>query len=147
MKKIYAAFENLFGGGRFYEPGTQTPSSPVTITSFSQPNVLKKRMEEGKLSHGGTVTANLSPVRMDMDHGGAVLYFCPMQTIEVLFTKTEGDGASIPLEAKVEGLNIPSNYKSGLYELKNVEVTSNGAMLVRATEQTTWEFVKSDFPE
>jgi hypothetical protein len=142
MKTMYAAFENLFGGGKVYAPTSQPASSPVAITAFSQPNVLKKRMEEGQLSHGGTVRANLSPVRMDMDHGGAVLYFCPMKTIEVLNSITAGDGGSIPLEAKIEGLRIPCDCKSGFYELKNVEVTSNGAMLVKATKETKWEYIE-----
>jgi hypothetical protein len=105
-------------------------------------------MEEGKLSHGGTVTANLSPVRMDMDHGAVVMYFCPMKTLEVLNISREGDGGSIPAEAKIEGLQIPRGSKSGFYELRNVEVTSNGTMLVKATEKTTWKFVEeSAFPD
>jgi hypothetical protein len=142
MKTMYAAFENLFGGGKVYSPNSQPASSPVTITAFSQPNVLRKRMEEEKLSHGGTVRANLSPVRLDMDHGAAVLYFCPMRAMHVLNTITGGDGGSIPLEAKIEGLRIPVDSKSGFYELKNVEVTSNGAILVRATKDTAWELVE-----
>lgn len=147
MKKMYAAFENLFGGGKVYEPTSQSQSSPVTITSFSQPNVLKKRMEEEKMSHGGTVTANLSPVRLDMDHGEVVMYFCPMKTIQVLHVQRDGDGGSIPVDAKIEGLRVPRHLKSGFYDLKNVEVTSNGAIMVKATEATTWEFVESGFPE
>ncbi|HTI92591.1 MAG TPA: hypothetical protein VL727_18475 [Puia sp.] len=147
MKKMYAAFESLFSGGKAYEPTNQSQSSPVTITSFSQPDVLRKKMEEGKLSHGGTVTANLSPVRLDMDHGGVVMYFCPMKTMQVLNVVTQGDGGTIPAQAKIEGLSVPSHYKSGFYELKNVEVTSNGAILVKATEGTLWEQVESSFPE
>jgi hypothetical protein len=104
-------------------------------------------MQDEKLSHGGTVTANLSPVRLDMDHGGVVMYFCPMKTIQVLNVKTKGDGGLIPVQAKIEGLNVPSHYKSGFYELKNVEVTSNGAILVKATEGTIWEHVANSLPQ
>ena len=147
MKKMYAAFENLFSGGKAYEPTNQSQSSPVTITSFSQPNVLRKKMEDEKLSHGGTVTANLSPVRLDMDHGGVVMYFCPMKAIQVQNLKTKGDGGIIPKEAKIEGLSVPSHFKSGLYELKNVAVTSNGAILVKATEGTIWEQVETSISE
>src|SRR5579863_6957520 len=100
MKRMYAAFESLFGGGKAYSPNSQQASSPVTITAFSQPNVLRKRMEEEKLSHGGTV-----------------LYFCPMKTIEVLKSVTAGDGGGIPLEAKLDGLRIPLGSKSGFYSL------------------------------
>lgn len=147
MKKLYTAFEGLFGGGKIYDPSTQPQSSPVTITSFSQPNVLHTRMKEEKLSHGGTVMANLSPVRLDMDHGDVVMYFCPMKTLEVLKVIAEGDGNNIPLQAKIEGLSVPSIYKSGLYDLKNVELTSNGTIQVKATEKTTWEYVDCAFPQ
>jgi hypothetical protein len=146
MKKMFAAFESLFGGGKVFEPTSQ-PSSPVTITSYSQPNVLRKKMEEGKMSHGGTVTANLSPVRLDMDHGGVVMYFCPLKAIQVLNIKTSGDGGSIPQEARIEGLTIPGHFKSGFYDLRNVELTSNGAILVKATEATSWELIDIGFPD
>jgi len=138
---MYAAFESLFGEGKLFSPNSQAASSPVTITAFSQPNVLRKRMEEEKLSHGGTVRANLSPVRLDMDHGDPVLYFCPMRAMHVLNTLTGGDGGSIPAEARIEGLRIPTEYKSGFYELRNVEVTSNGAIVVRPTKETAWEYI------
>lgn len=144
---MYSAFESLFGGGKAYSPASQSQSSPVTITASSQPSVLRKRMSEEKISHGGVVTANLSPVRLDMDHGGVVMYFCPMKTIQVLHVKAEGDGGNMPVEAKLEGLNIPSHFKSGLYELKNVELTSNGALTVKATEGTIWECIESSVAE
>lgn len=115
--------------------------SSVTVTSFSQPHVLQTRMKEEQLSHGGTIKANLSPVRLDMDHGAVVLYFCPMQTLQVLEVIAEGDGGNIPAEVKLEGLNIPSISRSGLYDLKNVEVTSNGSIQVRETKDTKWEYV------
>lgn len=146
MKKMFAAFESLFGGGKVFEPTSQ-PSSPVTITSYSQPNVLRKKMEEGKMSHGGTVTANLSPVRVDMDHGAVVMYFCPLKAIQVLNTMTSGDGGSIPQEARIEGLTIPGHFRSGFYDLRNVELTSNGAILVKATEATSWELIDMGFPD
>lgn len=146
MKKMYAAFESLFGGGKAFAPTSQS-SSPVTITSFSQPDVLRKKMEEGKMSHGGTVRANLSPVRLDMDHGAVVMYFCPMKTIQVLNIMAKGDGGSLPLAARIEGLTVPESLKSGYYDLRNVELTSNGAMLVKATEATSWKVVEMGFPD
>lgn len=147
MKKIYAAFEGLFGGGKAFDPSMQPQSSPVTITSFSQPHVLQTKMKEEKLSHGGTVKASLSPVRLDMDHGAVVLYFCPMKTLQVLEVMSEGDGDAIPMQAKIEGLKIPTGYKSGFYDLKNVELTSNGTIQVKATDNTTWDFIESVLPQ
>jgi len=145
MKKVYAAFEDFFGGGKAYGPSLESQSSPVTITSFSQPHVLQTRMKEEKMSHGGTVKANLSPVRLDMDHGAPVMYFCPMHRIQVLEVVAEGDGKVIPAQAKIEGFSVPVNYKSGLYELENVELTSNGTIQVKATEKTTWKFIENAF--
>lgn len=98
-------------------------------------------MQEGELSHGETVMANLSPVRLEKSRGKMVLYFCPMKSIEVLETMTSGDWAGIPPQAKVEGLSIPADLKEGLYTLKNVTLTSNGTMQVKATDKTTWENV------
>lgn len=130
-------FRNLFGINE-QSSGAKKPRK-VIITSSSQPEVLQKRMQEEKLSHGETVTANLSPVRLERSFGKMVMYFCPMRSIEVLKTVTTGDGGSIPDQAKVEGLTIPENLKSGFYTLKNVTVTSNGTMQVKATDETVWE--------
>jgi len=144
MKKLFSAFD-LFGGGKVYEPSVPS-ESPVTVTSFSQPHVLQTRMKEEKLSHGGTVKASLSPVRLDMDHDGVVMYFCPMQSVQVLEVIAEGDGGNIPAQARIEGLSIPAGYKSGLYELENIELTSNGTILVKATEKTRWNLIERAVP-
>jgi hypothetical protein len=62
-----------------------------------------------------------------------------MKTIEVLKTVTAGDGGSLPGQAHVEGLTVPDDLKPGFYNLKNVTLTSNGKMQVKATNQTIWE--------
>jgi hypothetical protein len=142
MNMVFSALQDFFGGGGTYEPTPDTTSSPVTVTAFSQPNVLQKKMKEEKMSHGGTVRANLSPVRVAIDHGGVVMYFCPMQKLKILEVISEGDGSSIPDAAKLEGLNIPSDFKSGLYELENIELSSNGEIQVKATKETTWKFIE-----
>ena len=136
-KETTSLFGNLFGTRNEFSESEKT--KPVVITSYSQPNVLQQRMKEEKLSHGETVTANLSPVRIENAYGKMVMYFCPMKTIEVLKTVTDGDGGNIPAEAKVEGLTIPDNFKAGFYNLKNVTLTSNGTMQVKATSETIWE--------
>ncbi len=91
------------------------------------------------MTHGQTVTANISPVRLESSYGKMVLYFCPMKSIEVLETLCTGDGGNIPAQVKVEGLTVPSELKSGMYTLKNVTLTSNGTMQVKATDNTIWE--------
>jgi hypothetical protein len=142
MKKENTIFGSLFGGGKTDEPSGEVRPTPIALTAYSQPNVLQQKMQEEKLTHGETVTANLSPVRLEMDHGHMIMYFCPMRSIEVLETINKGDGGRIPDEAKVDGLNVPANYKPGFYNLKNVTLTSNGTMQVKATSKTTWERAK-----
>jgi hypothetical protein len=137
MNNYISFFRNLFGI-KDQPSGAREPKQ-VIITASSQPEVLQKRMQEGKLSHGETVTANLSPVRLEKNREKMVLYFCPMKSIEVLETVSAGDGGTLPNDAKVEGLTIPADLKGGFYKLKNVTLTSNGTMQVKATDQTIWE--------
>jgi len=136
--KTFSPGSGSFFGGKQYSPESST-STNVTTTAFSQPHVLKRKMQEEKLSHAETVTANISPVRLENSPGKMVLYFCPMKTIEILKTVAAGDGGSLPSEVSLEGLTAPENCQPGLYTLKNVVLTSNGTMQVIATEETVWE--------
>jgi hypothetical protein len=136
MKSV---FESFFGGGRSADTSTGAKSTPVGITAYSQPHVLHQRMKEEKMTHGQTVTANLSPVRLELSYGQMVMYFCPMKSIEVLETLNTGDGGTLPMDVKVDDLNIPDGFQPGLYTLKNVTLSSNGTMQVKATSKTTWE--------
>ena len=133
-------FATLFLGkrGRVETPET---SREVITTSSAQPHVLRERMKEKELSHGETVTVNMSPVRLEAAFGKMHLYFCPMQSIDVLEKITPGDGGDIPSEVVVEGLTVPAGHKPGLYTLKNVKLSSNGSMQVIANANTTWEVV------
>ena len=121
------------------KPEEAEKSTPVVITSYSQPHVLQQRMKEANLHHGDRVTANLSPVRLESNFGKMVMYFCPMHGIEVTGRIDAGDGGAIPSKAIISNLNVPKNLKSGLYELKNVELFSNGTMQVNATADTMFE--------
>lgn len=142
MNSYTSFFKNMFGIQD--QSSGARGSKQVIITSSSQPEVLQKRMQEEKLSHGETVTANLSPVRLEKKRGKVVMYFCPMKSIEVLEKVTVGDGGSLPAEAKVEGLTTPANLREGIYKLKNVTLTSNGTMQVKATDETIWEAAPSE---
>lgn len=142
MKKENSLFGNLFGAKA--QPAAQKTPTPVFITAHSQPHVLHQRMKEEKLTHGETVMANLSPVRLENAYGRMVLYFCPMRAIEVLQTLNAGDGGALPAEAKIEGLTVPEGCAPGYYALKNVTLTSNGTMQVKATEATAWELVRPE---
>lgn len=120
-------------------------STPVVITSYSQPHVLQRRMKEEKLTHGERVTANLSPVRLESSFGKMVMYFCPLNTIEVIGRVNAGDGGSIPVEAIINGLEVPINLKPGLYSLNSIELYSNGTMQVNATADTCFEDISNRY--
>ena len=138
-KENRSFFASVFGAkGR----ATQEKTS-VILTSYSQPHVLKQKMEEEKMTHGQTITGHISPVRLERSFSKAILYFCPMKKIEVLNTLAGGDGGRLPSEATIEGLSIPNDYKPGLYKICNVEVTSNGTMQVKATSRTKWEKIEA----
>ena len=137
-------FANLFGSkGRTEKPESSGDTEVVT-TSSAQPHVLREKMREKQLTHAETVTANLSPVRLEAAFGKMHMYFCPMQSLEILQTITPGDGGDIPHSVVVEGLTIPADHKSGLYTLKNVKLSSNGAMQVIADASTTWEIAQPE---
>jgi len=134
-------FANLFGAKGSIEKSETSTSREVITTSSAQPHVLREKMREQKLTHGETVKASISPVRLEAAFGKMYLYFCPVQTLEVLETITPGDGGDVPPKVVVEGLTVPAEFKPGLYTLKNVKLSSNGAMQVIADAKTTWEIV------
>lgn len=133
-------FASLFGSKGNIEKEEST-SSEVFATASAQPHILREKMREKKLTHGETVTASISPVRLEAALGKMYLYFCPVQTIDVHETIAPGDGGDIPASVVVEGLTVPAGSKPGLYTLKNVKLSSNGVMQVTADANTTWETV------
>jgi hypothetical protein len=138
MKRLgHHIFANFFSSKGSIEK-VET-SKEVFTTSAAQPHVLQEKMKEKKLTHGETVTATISPVRLETVWGKMALYFCPMQTIDIAETITPGDGGDIPLDVVVEGLTVPRGHKSGLYTMKNVKLSSNGTIQVIATAETTFE--------
>ena len=137
--------QRSFFGSLFGAKGGRSPESPkdvpVMITAYSQPNVLQQKMQEEKLTHGQTVMADLSPVRLEKHESAMVMYFCPLKSVSVLATYSNGDGGHLPSQATIEGLRFDADQKPGLYILKNVKLTSNGTMQVTVTDATTWEAV------
>ena len=130
-------FQKLFSAKA--RPTEPQSSRDVVTTAYSQPHVLQQRMRDEKLTHGETVVASISPVRLDREPEGMVLYFCPMRTIDVQQTVICGDGGAIPAQVLVEGLRVPGDFSPGYYTLKNVVLSSNGTISVKATEATAWE--------
>ena len=98
-------------------------------------------MREKQLSHGETVVVNMSPVRLESVDEKMILYFCPMEKLDIVAKVEPGDGSDIPLDVTLKGIATPPDLKSGMYTLKNVKLTSNGTMQVIATAETSWETV------
>lgn len=135
MKKEHASlFANLWGKTK--NPTELEKSTPVVITSYSQPHVLQQRMKEEKLTHGQTVKANLSPVRLESNFGKMVMYFCPLQDISIKEQITAGDGGSLPAEAIIDGITVPGTMTPGLYDLLDATLFSNGTLQVIANAET-----------
>ena len=133
-------FSSLFGNGG--GGGVQeTSEKEVIVTSYSQPHVLREKMREKQLSHGETVVVNMSPVRLEASTEKMIIYFCPMEKLDVVASVKPGDGQEIPTDVTLEGVTVPPDLKSGMYTLKNVKLTSNGTMQVIATAETSWETV------
>jgi hypothetical protein len=142
MRESLKFFSSLFGkeGGSTQE----SSAKEVTVTSYSQPHVLREKMKEKQLSHGETVVVNMSPVRLEETKENMILYFCPMKSLDVVGNLKPGDGQDIPGAVTLEGVSVPSGLKAGMYTLKNVKLTSNGTMQVIATAETCWESVPAD---
>ena|SRR5579859_4239605 len=139
----FSVFASLFAAAR-ERPTPKVSSSPseVYATPAAQPNVLRGKMKEKSMTHGETVIAALSPVRLESSAAGIAIYFCPMRTLDIAETITPGDGGEIPIDVVVENLTLPSDFRPGLYSLKNVRLTSNGAIQIRATTATKLEMVE-----
>lgn len=134
MQKRSSIFSGLFQKEKSAENST-----PVVITSYSQPHVLQQRMKEEKLTHGERVTANISPVRLEGNFGKMVMYFCPLHSISIKDRIEPGDGGSLPEQAIINDLSVPAGLMPGLYEVRHVELYSNGTLQVNATKKT--EFI------
>lgn len=136
MKKVLRAIGKAIG----IKAKKPIETTPVVVTDRSQQHVLRNHMVIKKMTHGETVNADISPVRVQTDGSGeTVLYFCPMEKMKIAKKVANGDGGSLPSLATVHNLAFPKGFKEGQYKLKNVMITSNGTLQVHATAKTQWE--------
>lgn len=138
-KKLTTFFSSLFGKkAALPEP---QKNIPVALNVYSQSHVLQQRMKEAKLTHGQTVKGDISPVRLEVNFGKMVMYFCPVQDVIINERVTDGDGGPIPGEAILKGFEnvAPGNTAPGLYTLKNVNLFSNGTIQVIAGKDTVFK--------
>lgn len=112
------------------------------VTSSSQVERLRERMEQAAVRHGQEIRADLPGIRViglarnwftpSEQQQGDVL-FCTMGPIRVRQVTIPGDGRPLPTNVVVEGLVVP---RSGTYDLLDVLVQSNGDLRVIVDDAT-----------
>ncbi len=136
--------KRLFGKTKRTDDGIVPDGIPVRVDGSSQDYKLQNHMTAQKMTHDGTVEANISNVRVHMEYGVPKMYFCGMRGIDVLKKISKGDGGPIPQGLVLEKLNFPFDAKQGYYDLKNVKLHSNGTMQIIATAATQWDLIQAD---
>ena len=105
------------------------------VTAQSQSFRLVERMQEAKIRHGQEVRADLTSVRVlsFVEGNQAQVRFCEMGPISVKEILVSGEDRPLPTEVVVEGLKV---LESGMYDLLNARVSSNGVIRLVVDEQT-----------
>lgn len=155
MKKL---FNSLLSFIRPVKSSVREGYLPVHVDDSSQPYALASHMERTQvpqqkgspfMSHGTTVLADIEHVRVVMEGLGkdakAIIRFCPMEKISVKKLIESGDGNPLPaLNIKLYGIGISKDIPSSArYILKDVIISSNGTLQVKATEKTRWVKITS----
>jgi hypothetical protein len=102
------------------------------VTAYSQAHRLKERLAQAEVGHGQEIRADLPGIRVTAmarnwftgrpNRKGEV-FFCTMGPVRVREVMAHGDGAPLPNNVIVQGLDVPGD---GLYDLMDVLVQSNG---------------------
>lgn len=104
------------------------------VTSHSQSDVLRRRMENAGFTHGQEARVNLRKVRLRRQAPSeGVIYFCEMKQLEVVEVLQDGDGGMLPKHATVKELNFS---EEGRHDVLGAILYSNGALQVRADQNT-----------
>jgi hypothetical protein len=102
------------------------------VTAYSQADRLRERVEQAEVRHGQEIRADLPGVRVTAmsrnwltgrPTGKAEVFFCTMGPVRVREVTAAGDGAPLPNNVTVQGLEVPGE---GTYDLLNVLIQSNG---------------------
>ena len=106
----------------------------ANVTAHSQTFRLRERMDEARIRHGQTVSADIPNVRVLAEASGSgLIFFCNMEPIKVNQVLQEGDQEALPERVVLEGLDFP---ESGTYDITNALVSANGAIRISASAQT-----------
>jgi hypothetical protein len=93
-------------------------------------------MEQVEIRHGQEIRADLPGLRVTAmsrhwftgrPNGDGQVFFCTMGLIRVREVKASGDGAPLPSNVVVQGLEVPSD---GTYDLIDTLIQSNGDLRV-----------------
>jgi hypothetical protein len=101
------------------------------VTAYSQSYRLRERVEQAQVRHGQEIRADLPGVKVGAMNnwftgrptGKAEVFFCTMGPVRVREVREPGDGAPLPKNVTVRGLEVPGD---GTYDLINVLIQSNG---------------------
>ncbi len=102
------------------------------VTAYSQAHRLRERMEQAEVRHGQEIRADLPGIRVTAmsrnwvtgrPNGNGEVFFCSMGPIRVREVKAAGDGAPLPNNVIVQGLEVQGD---GTFDLIDVLVQSNG---------------------
>ncbi len=111
------------------------------VTAYSQPQVLRNEMEGQNMTHGKTIRADISNVRVgeSIIQSGkthtkeTTVFFCDIGEIGVKETIRDGDDGRLPDDVSVQGLVVDH---FGFFDLKNVLISSNGTINVTVDEKS-----------
>jgi hypothetical protein len=93
-------------------------------------------MQQAEVKHGQEIRADLPGIRVTAmgrnwftgrPSGRSEIFFCTMGPIRVREVKAAGDGAPLPSNVVVQGLDVPGD---GTYDLIDALVQSNGDLRV-----------------
>jgi hypothetical protein len=112
------------------------------VSAYSQTNRLRERMAQAEVRHGQEIRADLPGIRVTAmsrnwftgrPTGNAEIFFCAMGPVRVREVKAAGDGAPLPSNVIVQGLEVTGE---GTYDLIDALVQSNGDLRVIVDDAT-----------
>jgi len=106
------------------------------VSAYSQTHRLRERMAQAEVRHGQEIRADLPGIRVTAmsrnwftgrPTGNAEVFFCTMGPVRVREVKAAGDGAPLPSNVIVQGLEVTGE---GTYDLIDALIQSNGDLRV-----------------
>jgi hypothetical protein len=106
------------------------------VSAHSQAHRLRERMAQAEVGHGQEIRADLTGIRVTAmsrhwftgrPNGNGQVFFCTMGPLRVREVKAKGDGAPLPNNVVVQGLEVAGE---GTYDLIDALVQSNGDVRV-----------------